>query len=138
MRPHLARLFACWLMATALGSATAQYHHPVYLVGGQIVQPNTVQHTGLNQLDATGTPVMTRLVDPGYYSEGWTMDIDNRNVVFAVGYNVSTPVTGVHAGLFRYDPTHKVVLTIQACRNADPPGPVELFRRGGGLQRRLT
>jgi len=95
------------------GAASAQYHDPVYVMGGYMTT-STLYGTGFWLGDAK-VPSYTKLVSPSYSSSSVKMDADNRRILFTVRGSISTAYPGtVKSGIFRYDPALKTLTTVQA------------------------
>ncbi len=96
-----------------VGAASAQYHDPVYVMGGYMTT-STLYGTGFWLGDAK-VPSYTKLVSPSYSSSSVKMDADNRRILFTVRGSISTAYPGtVKSGIFRYDPALKTLTTVQA------------------------
>jgi len=115
-----ATILALLVLCLAAATASGQYHHPTYLFGGYYDEMNAnTMLTGVNLLDATGsTPVVTRLVQPGYTCHSIRMDYDNAGIIFGVDGTTSgsSKYGPMRNGLFRYDPGTMLVHTIYRYR----------------------
>jgi hypothetical protein len=102
------------LIVLIAGSAVeAQYHEPVYIAGGYNAI-STVNERGVFKIDA-GAGSMATLFLPRYHTLGFKMDVDNRKIVFATGYQFSsnTLYSGPHAGIYRFDPATQQFTTVR-------------------------
>jgi len=103
------------LFTTAIlftGEAAAQYHHPVYILGGHH-PASTLYSRGIFQGDA-GKLTFTSLAPISNQASTITMDADNRHVVYTV---MGTPSTSLfpgpfQSGIFRYDPPTMTLQTV--------------------------
>jgi len=109
MRVLIPLLLVCCLVA----GTTAQYHDPVYVMGGYKTT-STLYGTGY-WLGDTRAPTYTKLFSLDYSSMGVKMDADNRRILFTVRGSTSASYPGgVKSGIFRYDPNLKTVSTFLA------------------------
>jgi len=98
------------------GAVAAQYHHPVYMVGGDwTTSTSTLYNRGIYKADHTGSTINVSLLVPlHYYCNAFIMDFDNKNVVVAMSGTTSTSSSygTPRGGLFRYDVANKVFTRI--------------------------
>jgi len=88
--------------------AVAQFHDPVYLMGG-IGGASTQDLAGiwLGDYNNRSSTKLSKNVT-FYYSWSIQMDADNRSIVLGVEGDYWTPSTTLQSGIFRYDPaTHQ-------------------------------
>lgn len=85
--------------------APEQYHSPYYLGGGGTPSSDR----GVYLYDSAKMSAH-RLLQPGWFSYGHQMDVDNRRIVFSV----VTPTTGPgpKSGIFRYDDATQQIMTV--------------------------
>jgi len=105
-----------WLglfLLLAGGVAEGQHHDPVYIAGGYNAI-STVNERGVFKIDAVAGTMSTFFL-PRYYTFGFKMDVDNRQIVFATGYQFSssTVYSGPHAGIYRFDPATQQFTTVR-------------------------
>jgi len=109
-------IVSLWLFIALLStSARAQYHHGVYLTGGNYLGgPSTTLTEGLIRIDLTTAPVARTLFLPGSLSRSF-MDADNQHVLVAVREQTSpTTLNRPIGGLFRLDPSTGIHTTLFA------------------------
>ncbi len=107
-------------LAFVVVAANAQYHTPLYLVGGYHNTTSTIFQKGIHILDAsTPSPKWTRLCQPGYFASGFQMDWNNRDVLFCAQGITSTNTlfNGPKGGVFKVDPLTMTVSTHYAMNN---------------------